>query len=67
MMQIIAQNKMMTNIVAQYAIMAQESRLTHYRPSSTECNASGLRTRRNLRPGYLGLEPKIVENWSNKG
>ena len=30
------------------------------------CN-SGLRTRRNLSPGYLGLEPRIVENWPNKG
>ena len=27
----------------------------------------GLRTRRNLSPGYLGLEPKIVENCPNKG
>ena len=24
-------------------------------------------TRRNLSPGYLELEPKIVENWPNKG
>ena len=27
----------------------------------------GRRTRRKLSPGYLGLEPKIVENWPNKG
>ena len=25
-----------------------------------------LRTRRNLNPCYLGLEPKIVKNWPNK-
>ena len=26
-----------------------------------------LRTQRNLNPGYLALEPEIVENWPNKG
>ena len=28
---------------------------------------NGFRTRLNLSPGYLGLEPKIVKKWPNKG
>ena len=30
-------------------------------------SVAAIRTRRNISPGYVELEPKIVKKWLNKG
>jgi len=38
----------------------------HSSPAAAGFFSKGLRTRRNISPGNLELEPKIVKNWPNK-